>query len=411
MKTARAFMVAAVTLALVAPRPASADATTDQAKTQFTLGAQAYTAGKYDVAVAAFEEAYRLLPRPEILFSLAQAEKKQCVAAKDPNLLKKALAHYRQYYAMDLPQSARKAEAVESIQVLEQLAMQPELGGVAPTAAAQKAPTKLAVYASVDGAHVFIDGRNQGDVPFVGSVAPGKHTVVVRLAGYTDATRDVVVTEGSTQTIPMTLVERKVGVAFDTASGADVYVDGQFVGRAPFGPAGVELLPGPHVAVVVKNGKKLATREITVERNKPMVVRVPLETSSQRVGSYVVGGLGVVALLGAGAFYVSAFAEQTRAKNLLTQRDQGALDADGLDSYDRAVTNRDALRTSGTIAGAVGVVGLAAGVALFVLDTPDPKSVPLRTPEAPKAKPGSEFEVSLVPAFGPLNGLLARGTF
>ncbi|MBL0193723.1 MAG: VCBS repeat-containing protein [Myxococcales bacterium] len=81
-----------------APPRAGGGAVRGPAKTQFSLGAQAYSTARYDVAVVAFAEAYRLLPRPEILFSLAQAEKKQCLATKDGALLKKALKHFREYY-------------------------------------------------------------------------------------------------------------------------------------------------------------------------------------------------------------------------------------------------------------------------------------------------------------------------
>lgn len=385
-------------------------ANVEQAKTQFTLGAQAYTAAKYDVAVTAFEEAYRLLPRPEILFSLAQAEKKQCVAVKDANLLKKALAHYRQYYALDLPQNSRKTEAVESIQYLEQLASQAEYGGGQAPATA-KAPTKLAVFSTADGAHVYVDGRSQGDVPFVGPVAPGRHTVLVRLEGFTDATRDVIVPEGTTQTIPMPLSERAVGVAFDTALGADVYVDGRFVGRTPLPVEGAPLAPGNHVVVVVKNGKRLATKDIKVERNRPIVVRMPLETSTQRVGAYAVGAVGIAALVGAGAFYFVAAAEQSRAQSRSERIPQGTLDADGLRQYTQAVANRDAFRASGTITGIAGLAVLTGAVLLYVVDTPDPKSVPVRSTDEPKAKPKGDFEVSVAPSFGPFNGAFVTGTF
>jgi len=401
-----------LSLALLAatPRVARGEGNVEQAKTQFTLGAQAYTAAKYDVAVTAFEEAYRLLPRPEILFSLAQAEKKQCVAVKDATLLKKALAHYRQYYALDLPQNSRKTEAVESIQYLEQLATQPEYGGGQP-AVAQKSPTKLAVFSSADGAHVYIDGRSQGDVPFVGPVSPGKHTVLVRLEGFTDASREVLVPEGTTQTIPMPLTERAVGVAFDTSPGADVYVDGRFMGRTPFPVEGAPLSPGNHVVVVVKNGRRLATKDIKVERSRPIVVRMPLETSTQRVASYVVGGLGLAAVVGAGAFYAVAAAEQARAENRLDQQDAGTLDVGGLRQYTQAATNRDAFRAAGTITGIAGLTVFTGAVLLFAFDTPDPKSVPLRGTDEPKAKPKGDFDVSIAPSFGPMNGAFVTGRF
>ena len=44
-----------------------------QAKTYFEAGKQAYEASRYAIAISAFDEAYRLSPRSQILFSLAQA--------------------------------------------------------------------------------------------------------------------------------------------------------------------------------------------------------------------------------------------------------------------------------------------------------------------------------------------------
>jgi hypothetical protein len=405
----RVSLVAALVLASKVASAQAPAANVEQAKIQFNLGAQAYTAARYDVAVAAFDEAYRLLPRPEILFSLAQAEKKQCVVAKDAALLKKALGHYRQYYGTEIPGGGRKPEAVESIQYLEQLATQAEFGG-GQGGAGQKT-TKLNVFSSADGAHVYVDGRSVGDVPFVGPVSPGKHTISVRLEGFVSSQRDVVVDEGTTQTLPMPLVERPVGVAFDTTPGADVYVDGRFTGRAPFGPEGVPLPPGNHVAVVVKNGKRLATKEFTLVRNKPMLVSLPLETSNQRVSAFVIGGIGLGALLTSGVFYAIAIAEESRVENRQALLDRGELDAKGLTSYNTALANRDAFRTSGTVIGFGGVAALTGGVLLYALDKPDPNSVPIRPSEDPK-KPKNEFDVAVTPYFtGQGLGLGAMGRF
>ncbi len=382
----------------------------EQAKTQFNLGAQAYTAGRYELAVTAFDEAYKLLPRSEILFSLAQAEKKQCVIMKDGALLRKALTHYRQYYAA--ADASRKTDAAEAIGYLEQLATQAEFGGAPAAAAAQKAATKLSVYASVDGAHVYVDGRSQGDVPFVGPVAPGKHRVLVRLDGYEPAERDVFVAEGTTQTLPMTLAERPVGVAFDTTSGAEVHVDGAFLGRTPLPVAGVALAPGVHTAVLVKNGRRLATKDFTVERGKPMVVRMPLEVSNQRVAAFAVGGVGVASLVASGVFYGIALAEESRALNRETQRNGGNLQPVGLEQYNNALGNRDTYRAAGTVAALGGAAALSAGVLLYAFDKPDPNSVPLRAPEGPKTKPKSDFEVAVAPLLAPgTAGVGALGRF
>ena len=54
-------------------------------------GAQAYAAGKYTDAVRSFEQAYALAPRPTVLFSLAQAERKSFLEHADPIALRHAI--------------------------------------------------------------------------------------------------------------------------------------------------------------------------------------------------------------------------------------------------------------------------------------------------------------------------------
>ena len=67
---------------------------TERARTYFNAGAQAYASAKYADAVRSFEQAFAIAPRPQVLFSLAQAEPKDFLigrAARPPS----AIAHTR----------------------------------------------------------------------------------------------------------------------------------------------------------------------------------------------------------------------------------------------------------------------------------------------------------------------------
>ena len=119
------------------------------------------------------------------------------------------------------------------------------------------------------------------------------------------------------------------------------------------------------------------------------------------MAAYTVGGLGLAALTGSVAFYVVAFAEEGRAQNRIALRESGGLDSTGVNGYNSALANRNAFRVAGTGAAVGGIAMLAGGFALFTFDTPDPKSVPLRAPDEPRAKPKNEFEVSFVPLVAP----------
>src|SRR5580692_27350 len=73
------------------------DAPVEHAQALFNVGAQAYAQGEFASAIEAFEEAYRASPRPGILFSIAQAHRKQFYVARAPSNLRAAIKHYHAY--------------------------------------------------------------------------------------------------------------------------------------------------------------------------------------------------------------------------------------------------------------------------------------------------------------------------
>ena len=62
----------------------------ERARTFFDAGAAAYASANYRDAVRSFERAYALAPRPAVLFSLAQAERKEYLASSNPVYLRRA---------------------------------------------------------------------------------------------------------------------------------------------------------------------------------------------------------------------------------------------------------------------------------------------------------------------------------
>ena len=69
----------------------------ERARTFFNAGAAAYEVAKYRDAVRSFEQAYELSPRPQVLFSLAQAERKEFFASNNAAYLRRAIQHYKEY--------------------------------------------------------------------------------------------------------------------------------------------------------------------------------------------------------------------------------------------------------------------------------------------------------------------------
>lgn len=82
-RTTALVLATLVSASVLTAAPASAD-DVEQAKTLFNAGAQAFNVGKFSAAIQAFDAAYALAPRPAILFSLAQAQRRQYFVDRSP---------------------------------------------------------------------------------------------------------------------------------------------------------------------------------------------------------------------------------------------------------------------------------------------------------------------------------------
>ncbi|WP_456444850.1 PEGA domain-containing protein [Oceanithermus sp.] len=94
----------------------------------------------------------------------------------------------------------------------------------------------LAIESSPGGAKVFIDGAYRGRTPLVLELRPGMHDVELRLEGYEPYRARVQVRAGQTTRLSPRLVRTvRTGTLFVDSSpqGAQVYVDGDPVGRTP----------------------------------------------------------------------------------------------------------------------------------------------------------------------------------
>lgn len=104
--------------------------------------------------------------------------------------------------------------------------------------AAQPRWGTLALQSNPSGADVYVDGSFVGLTPLNFSAAPGRHDVRFELAGYDSFSTSTSVGAGQTQNVSANLQGqvRAGTIAFTSVpSGADVYVDGRFVGTTPTG--------------------------------------------------------------------------------------------------------------------------------------------------------------------------------
>jgi hypothetical protein len=167
MRLASSLAVCAVML-LVA-RGAPADQKADTARATIALGVTHAEAGRWEQALAAFEEAHRLDPQPSTLFNVAQAR-------LQTHRSRAAVEAYQALLAMRSALPARQVEGAER--------------GLAQ---ARASIGRIAARTTADGA-LFVDDRPAGAGPV--EVDPGPHVVRLVKNGHDVGLRRVVVQEG-----------------------------------------------------------------------------------------------------------------------------------------------------------------------------------------------------------------------
>src|SRR5512145_1821022 len=150
-------------VALLSGHSAFAEPTSlEKARESFRAGAQAYGLGEFGAAIQAFEQAYALAPRPAVLFSIAQAERRLYSLNHDQAHLARAIEMYRQYLA-DETQPGRKSEAVQALSALEPLlvaanaASRPSTPATSAPAPSMVLPTRIMISSPAQNAVIALD--------------------------------------------------------------------------------------------------------------------------------------------------------------------------------------------------------------------------------------------------------------
>jgi hypothetical protein len=371
----------ALLLIITASAPARGEDTVEEARRYFEAGKQAYENGQYLVAATAFEEAFRLSPRPPVMFSMAQAYRRQYFVDRDPAKLKRALDLYKQYI-VEVPQGGRRDDAVQYIGELEPMLARIEeeqkkkgMGPVQAMTPAASDATQIMVSSRTKGATASLDGDKPGEVPMIREVKPGKHTIAVSADGYFPEEVEGVAVEGRLVVVEVNLKEQPAKLQVRGTDGAEVSVDGRPIGTVPFARA-VELPAGRHFIAVAKRGHHPMTREVQLKRGQELSIDAPLERTSQRAISYWVFGAGGLALIGGGISTGLAYSHQSKAQDVLDQRGQGQITQDQLDEYNRQRDKRDeAVSASYVMYGSAAVL-VATGALLYFVDNPRVEAPP-----------------------------------
>ena len=373
----------------------------DRARTFFNAGAQAYSAARYGDAVRSFEQAYELAPRPQLLFSLAQAERKEYFAGNDVSYLRHAIQHYKSYLDQ-VSSGGRRSEATEAKADLEaRLARDPQAQSAAVAPPPEKRKARVTVYSATPGAQVSIDSGAAQELPYFGDLEPGKHRVRVFAEGFVDAEREVSGDKLIDQPVDLPLQERPCLVSVVLDSSADILLDGRIVATAPVSRP-IELPPGPHVLSVSANGKKPLSQEVSLPRGKPFRFEPKLEASGQRVVAMSMLGVGAVSVVTGVVFGALALGQESRAKDINDQRATGNIGVDQLATYNGAVDRRDSFRSVSIVTLAAGGALALGGGLLYVFDRPTVSVLPPRRVEpAPAPKPLQPTDLTASPMVGP----------
>ncbi len=252
-------------LAMSAALPVRADNTADEAGIAFELGNTQYSQRKYEAALAQYFLSYRLVPNGNVLFNIAH-----CYEA-----LRRFDEAYRYYYDLSFDPSLPEADRKDVKVALARLAPRVAL---------------LSVTSVPAGAEIYIDRidlGSRGRTPQTIAVAPGAHTVLLRLPGQHDASVKVTLVRGKENKQNVTL-ERVVGKVELTGSPAGAIVressDGPALGRLPVTLA---LVPGPKLLVVQAEGFAPTQVLVDVKPNALVATTVNLLERAKPVGKVI----------------------------------------------------------------------------------------------------------------------------
>jgi hypothetical protein len=343
------------------------DPALEQAKAYFQAGARAYAIGEYAAAVQAFEQANRLAPRPAVLFSIAQAERRQFFLDRKREHLLKAIAMYRRYLESE-PQAPRKVDAVQALSELEPLLAPPSSEGEGESNAAPPAPpTRIMISSPATNARVSLDGRTAVFSPLIREVPAGRHRVRVSAPGYLYTERSIVAVDGALVTLDVPLTERPARLVVIAPDGASLSIDGRLEGECPF-PGPLELPSGRHLVTLTKRGRVGVSEEHLLVRGQTTVVRAIMRRSPQRTASLLMLGGAASALAAGGVFTYFALNQESAAQTFLSHRGTTDLSDANLAQYNSARRDRDRLRTAAFVSVGVGAGLAVSGALLLLLD-------------------------------------------
>ncbi len=394
---------------LGAPASWAQDAKT-KARTYFNAGVKAYKAGQFLSAGQAFLEARKLLKKPQLLFSIAQAFRRQFHVDQNGSHLAMAIKYYRQYLK-EVKEGGRRLEAARALSELAPF--EATVGGAGGTGVLKFA-TRLMLSSSAPGAVASVDGGPWRATPLSQKVKPGPHRVVIKAPGFETETRQLEAVKGELVAVDVPLRGKPALLDVIGPDGADVTVDGRTMGEVPLSQP-LQLPVGRHFVAVTTRGHEPYATQLDFAYGAHTTVNLDLPPTSQRIASYAVFGVSAATLVATGILGAMAAVKQSQAQDILDLQQAGPISEEQRLDCNAAIQTRDDLvLATGVTAGAGAAIGLTA-LLLYLLDQPE-IAAPATLDQPSGPTPGSERDPSIdllgSPVVAPgLLGVGLRGRF
>lgn len=381
-------------------------AQTDKALALFNVGAAAYKSAHYVDAIRAFEDAYKAEQRPGIMFSLAQAHRRQYPLDHDIAHVHTAVKLYREYLAK-VGEGGRRADAAEALAELDAIEQRAGTANAAQPQATPPPPPAMARLmgtTDVKGAMLIVDSDKPKPFPYGEDIKPGKHKIRVVAEGYFDFEREIDAPATGVVPLDPPLKEKPATIVFRGDSGVEIAIDGRPSGTTPL-PAAIELPAGRHFVAMTHTGFKSETSDFDVKRGETKTMDVSLSRTGQRYASYILVGAGTAGIAVGAVMAGLAVHDQSLAQQFLDKKSKGNVTQAELDDYNKNRDARDNLKRYASVAAGAGLVVGITGALLYVFDRspvalPSQRVEDRQKPETP-SKPETQMEVGVLPAFGP----------
>ena len=179
----------------------------------------------------------------------------------------------------------------------------------------------------------------------------------------------------------------------DAPRGAEIEVDGVFVGVAPLLQP-IDAEPGSHRVLVTLDGHEPRVDDVELVRGETTTLEADLDETPQRIASWVVigaaaAGLGTGIVLG-----VLGVVEHRASLELAPSADGTSGDQA---AYDDTIAARDRYRAGSTAVAGVGLGLFVVGAILYTFDEPD---VPAEAKPPEEGSVGFSLQPLVAPDFG-----------